>query len=75
MRYSMIIPLQFFSGFGIIPIFTVCFQVEPEQSEVHDEMKKRGLKASNIHTQEDELKMMQMIRAVPRPIPIKQSMK
>ena len=50
-------------------------QVDPNQSEVYDEMKRRGMNASNIHTQEDEVKVLQMIKAIPRPIPVKRSMK
>ena len=51
------------------------FQVDPDQSEMYDELEKRGLKASNIHTKEDEIKVLQMIRAIPRPIYMKRDMK
>ena len=55
--------------------FTMDFQVDPDQSEMYDELEKRGLKASNIHTKEDEIKVLQMIRAIPRPIYMKRDMK
>ena len=49
--------------------------MDPDQSEMYDELEKRGLKASNIHTKEDEIKVLQMIRAIPRPIYMKRDMK